>query len=321
MVRPLSNDLRERVVAAVLAGETSRAVAARFGGAASSVVKWSQRHRATGSVRSGQMGGHRKRVLEPHRAFVTERIAQAPHLTLHGLKAELAAHGIVVSHHAIWLFLRREGLRFKKTMFALEQARADISHRRERWNTWQKRLDPTRLVFIDETWIKTNMAPLYGWGRKGRHLKGFAPQGHWRKLTFLGALRTDALTAPCVFDGPINGQCFRAYVEQVLVPTLKPGDIVITNNLGSHKSEAVRHLIKAAGARLRFLPPYSPDLNPIEQAFAKIKHWMRSTQKRTAEDTWRHVGNLVLGIQPEECASYIHRECRVRFNQKMKRSS
>lgn len=114
MVRPLSTDLRERVVAAVLSGETSRAVAARFGVAVSSVVKWAQRHRATGTVTPGQMGGHRKRVLEPHRAFIAERIAQTPHLTLHGLKAELAERGIFISHDAIWRFLRREGLRFKK---------------------------------------------------------------------------------------------------------------------------------------------------------------------------------------------------------------
>lgn len=114
MVRPLSNDLRERVVAAVLAGETSRVVAARFCVSVSSVVKWAQRHRATGSVAPGQMGGHRKFVLEPHRAFIIERLTQSPHLTLHGLKAELAAHGVAVSHDAIWRFLRREGLRFKK---------------------------------------------------------------------------------------------------------------------------------------------------------------------------------------------------------------
>ena len=114
MTRPLSNDLRERVVAAVVAGESSRSVAARFGVAVSSVVKWSQRHRATGSVSPGKMGGHRKRVLEPHRAFIVERIAQTPHLTLHGLKDELAARGVMVSHNAVWLFLRREGLRFKK---------------------------------------------------------------------------------------------------------------------------------------------------------------------------------------------------------------
>jgi transposase len=114
MTRPLSLDLRERVVAAVFAGESCRSVAARFGVAVSSVVKWSQRHRATGSVVPGKMGGHRKRVLEPHRAFILERIAQTPHLTLHGLKDELAARGVSVSHNAIWLFMRREGLRFKK---------------------------------------------------------------------------------------------------------------------------------------------------------------------------------------------------------------
>lgn len=190
-------------------------------------------------------------------------------------------------------------------MFALEQARADIARRRRRWQSWQGRLDPTRLVFIDETWIKTNMAPLYGWGRKGQRLKGFAPHGHWRTLTFLGALRADGLTAPCVFDGPINGHCFRAYVEQELVPTLRAGDIVIMDNLGSHKSVAVRQLIKEAGARLWFLPPYSPDLNPIEQAFAKIKHWMRNAQKRTVQETWLQVGALVADIHPDECANYI----------------
>src|SRR5215813_8468106 len=115
----------------------------------------------------------------------------------------------------------------KKTMFALEQARADVARRRQRWRSWQIRLDPRRLVFIDETWIKTSMAPLRGWGPKGDRVRGFAPQGHWRTLTFLGALRCDRLTAPCVFDGPINGECFRAYVEQQLVPVLKSGDIVI----------------------------------------------------------------------------------------------
>ena len=106
------------------------------------------------------------------------------------------------------------------------------------------------------------MTPIRGWGPKGKRLRAFAPHGHWKTMTFLGALRCDCLTAPCVFDGPINGACFRAYVEQQLVPILKPGDIVVMDNLGSHKSTAVRQVIKAAGARLWFLPPYSPDLNP-----------------------------------------------------------
>ncbi len=162
-------------------------------------------------------------------------------------------------------------------------------------------LDPQRLVFIDETWIKTNMAPLRGWGRKGKRLRGFAPYGHWNTMTFIAALRCDQLTAPCVFDGPINGQSFRAYIDQILVPTLLPGDIVIMDNLGSHKSNAVRAAIRKAGARLWFLPPYSPDMNPIEQTFAKVKHWMRMAQRRTIEETWKYLGRLIATVTPEEC--------------------
>jgi transposase len=193
----------------------------------------------------------------------------------------------------------------KKTLFALEQARADVARRRKRWRSWQAYLDPRRLVFIDETWIKTNMAPLRGWGPKGDRLRAYAPQGHWRTLTFVGALRCDRLTAPCVFDGPINGECFRAYVQQQLIPILKPGDIVVMDNLGSHKSAVLRQIIKAAGARLWYLPPYSPDLNPIEQTFAKIKHAMRAAQKRTIEDVWRHIGSLVTTIGSHECNNYF----------------
>ena len=160
-------------------------------------------------------------------------------------------------------------------------------------------------MFVGETWIKTNMAPLRGWAPKGRRLKGFAPHGRWRTLTFLAGLRHDGLSAPCVFDGSIDGRSFHAWVEQHLVPTLKPGDIVILDNLASHKGKAVRQAIRNAGARLWFLPPYSPDLNPIEQTFAKIRHWMRDAQKRTVEDTWRHLGDLLGTIEPHECRNYI----------------
>lgn len=149
------------------------------------------------------------------------------------------------------------------------------------------------------------MAPLRGWGPKGERLKGFAPHGHWRTLTFLGALRADALTAPCVFAGPINGSCFRAYVEQQLVPTLQAGDIVILDNLGSHKGAAVRRLIRAAGARLWFLPPYSPDLNPIEQAFAKLKALLRKAVARTVNGLWSTIGQLLDLFPPAECANYL----------------
>lgn len=127
------------------------------------------------------------------------------------------------------------------------------------------------------------MAPLRGWAPRGQRLPGKAPHGHWRTLTFIAALRLDRIDAPCVFDGPINGESFLAYVEQVLVPTLAPGDIVVLDNLGSHKGKRVRDAVRSAGARLFFLPPYSPDLNPIEQVFAKLKHLLRKAQECTVD--------------------------------------
>ena len=310
MTRPYSTDLRKRVVRAHLAGEPIRSVAARFGVSVSSVTKWTARYRATGSVAPGKIGGHRPWLLAAHRDLVLELIRNTPRLTIDRLRELLAAEGVAVCRDTIWRFLKHEGLRFKKTLFALEQARRAVGRKRARWRALKRRLDPDRLVFVDETWIKTNMAPLRGWAEKGRRLTGFAPHGHWRTMTFLAGtflagLRTDGLWAPYVFDGPINGRCFRAWVEQLLVPTLRPGDLVILDNLGSHKGKAVRQAIRNADAHLWFLPAYSPDLNPIEQAFAKIKHWMRDAQKRSVEDTWQHLGRLIDTIEPQECQNYI----------------
>jgi transposase len=149
------------------------------------------------------------------------------------------------------------------------------------------------------------MAPLRGWGPKGQKLIGKAPHGRWHTLTFLAALRYDRVTAPCVIDGPINGDCFLAYVEQCLIPTLAPGDIVVMDNLGSHKRQAVRTAIRVAGAKLFFLPPYSPDLNPIEQVFAKLKHLLRKAQERTVEATWMRIGALLREFKSTECANYL----------------
>jgi len=155
-------------------------------------------------------------------------------------------------------------------VLASEQDRPDVAHKRVRWKAHQHRLDPKRLVFIDETWAKTNMTRTHGRSPVGARLVAKVPHRKWRTLTFLAALRHDRIDAPCVLDGPINGVSFLAYVRQFLVPTLTPGDVVIMDNLGSHKSQAVRRAIRAAGAHLLFLPPYSPDLNPIEQVFAKL---------------------------------------------------
>jgi transposase len=188
---------------------------------------------------------------------------------------------------------------------ASERTRPDIARKRRRWRTHQTRIDRRRLLFIDETWIKTNMAPLRGWGPRGSRLHADVPHGHWKTLTFLAALRHDGIEAPFVLDGPINGEAFLAYIEQVLVPVLRPGDVVILDNLGSHKGKPARKLIRAAGAHLIFLPPYSPDLNPIEQVFAKLKHLLRKASSRTLEATWQTAGELLKLFTPQECSNYL----------------
>jgi putative transposase len=161
------------------------------------------------------------------------------------------------------------------------------------------------LVFIDETWTKTNMTRLRGWAPKGERLVDKVPHGRWKTATFLAALRHDRIDAPCLFDGPINGERFRAYVEQFLTPTLKPGDVVILDNLGSHKGKAVRQAIRAVGARLVFLPKYSPDLNPIEQVFAKFKTLLRKAEARTYDAIADASAAILAQYPPEECAAYV----------------
>lgn len=149
------------------------------------------------------------------------------------------------------------------------------------------------------------MAPLRGWAPKGQRLHAKVPYGHWKTMTLIAALRCDRIDAPFVFDQPINAASFTAWVESQLCPTLSPGDIVVMDNLSSHKRPAVRDAIRAKGARLLFLPPYSPDLNPIEQVFAKLKQLLRKAAERSVEATWRRIGSLLDAFQPDECANYL----------------
>ena len=160
-------------------------------------------------------------------------------------------------------------------------------------------------MFIDETGASTKMARRHGRAPRGQRLRSSVPHGHWKTTTFVGALRLSGMTAPMVLDGPMNGAWFLAYVEQVLVPTLKPGDIVIMDNLPAHKGTAVRLAIEAVGAALRFLPPYSPDLNPIENAFSKLKAMLRKAAARTVDHLWEAIARIIQTYSPQECSNYF----------------
>jgi transposase len=177
--------------------------------------------------------------------------------------------------------------------------------RRLAWFEAQPDLDPHRLVFIDGTWASTAMARTHGRAPRGERLRMGVPFGHWKTTTFVAGLRLEGIVAPMVLDGPINQRAFEAYVDQILVPELEPGDIVIMDNLSSHKSPAVRAAIEAAGAELRFLPPYSPDFNPIEKAFAKLKALLRKAAERTVEGLWRTIATLIDLFTPAECANFF----------------
>lgn len=176
---------------------------------------------------------------------------------------------------------------------------------REAWRESQPRLNPAQLVFIDETWATTNMTRLRGRCPRGERLIAAVPHGHWRTSTFVAGLRMSGLSAPLVLDGAMNGEAFLAYVEQILAPTLAPGDVVIMDNLSSHKVAGVREAIEARGARVLYLPPYSPDLNPIEQAFAKFKALLRKVAARTRDALWNAIGQFLARFTPQECANYF----------------
>ncbi len=196
-------------------------------------------------------------------------------------------------------------LALKKTAHAAEQDRADVAEARALWRLWQALFDPAKLVFLDETGTSTKMARTRGRCRRGDRLVAAVPHGHWKTTTFVAGLRESGIVAPLVIDAPMNGVIFKAYVEQMLVPTLDPGDVVIMDNLPAHKVTGVRQAIEAVGAVLLYLPPYSPDLNPIEMAFSKLKALLRKAAERTVDGLWDKIGEILKQFTPQECRNYF----------------
>lgn len=201
----------------------------------------------------------------------------------------------------------------KKTLIALEQDRPDVAEARRQWAAAQLSIDPDRVVFIDETWAKTTMTRPYGRSPRGTRLPAKVPYSRWETTTFLGAMRSTGFVAPLCVEGAINGQLFQAWVEQRLAPTLRAGDVVVMDNLSSHKMRGVAAAIEAARAEVRYLPPYSPDLNPIELAFSKFKKLLRDGAERTTAKLWKLCGQVLDLFTETECRNYL-KHCGYRYS-------
>lgn len=304
-MQPYSKEMRRDVLAACDADEETRVVALRFGCSESWVRRVKQERRELGKTASCTT---RNRTPEwaAYQQDIEKVIDEQPDMTLQELKDAL---GTELSRQTLCTALRKLKLTLKKKVLrATEQDRPDVAQQRAQWKVMQAGLDPERLVFLDETWAKTNMTRPRGRSLRGTRLVAQVPHGHWKTTTFLAGLRTSGLTAPLVIDGAVNGDIFLAYVRQQLVPTLHPGDIVIMDNLSSHKKVGVRDAIESAAATLLYLPPYSPDYNPIELAFSKFKWLLKSVADRTVDALWKTCGQLIEQFSEDECRNYF-RHC------------
>jgi transposase len=296
MPKAYSGDLRERVIEAVETGASRREAAERFEVSVSSAVKWLQRWRERRSAAPKLRGGS----IFPLEEFATEIlavVAEQPDLTLVETVAELRKRRIKTSRSSLWRFLDRHK--------AAERQRADVARARRRWMREQGMLDPARLVFIDETAVSTNLVRLRGRAPRGDRVIGTVPLGAWETITFVAALRHNKMTAPMVVEGAMTGEMFLAYVEQCLVPTLKSNDIVVMDNCRVHLGPSIREAIEKARATLRYLPKYSPDLNPIEMPYSKFKTFLRKVAARTVPGLNRVIRSFIPQISPQECANYF----------------
>jgi transposase len=273
-------------------------------------VKLVARHERTGSLEpkaQGRPSGTGK--LEPYRQFLTARVEDKPDITMPELAAEFEVqHAVKADPSSLSRFLCKAGFSYKKKLLASERARADVAKARDVWMTKRlavMRTMPHRLVFIDETSTSTKLTRLRGRSRIGKHLPGAVPFGHWQSQTFIAALRCNGLTAPWLIEGAMDRIAFDLYIETQLAPTLHPGDVVILDNLKVHASGKAAAMLKARGAWFLFLPAYSPDLNPIEMAFAKLKAHLRAAGARTWDALWRAVGDICSLFEPGECWNFL----------------
>ncbi|WP_244395889.1 IS630 family transposase [Beijerinckia indica] len=310
MPAPLSLDLRRRFQRLIEEGLSAREAAQRLMISAATGARLAlkvRRGESLAAVKCGCPTGRGK--LEPYKSFLIELVTQDPDITLFELRDALAhAEGVQVHYSAISRALKRLGFTYKKALVADEQRRTDIVEARADWTERRQpfmQQRPERLVFIDETCVKTNLTRIRGRARRGQRLHGTAPFGKWHTQTFIAGLTGNALIAPWVIDGAMNGAAFDIYIETQLAPLLAPGTVVILDNLSTHRSPRAAEALKAKGCWFLFLPAYSPDLNPIEMAFAKLKAHLRRIGARTFDQLCQALADICDLFTPQECWNFF----------------
>ena len=296
-----STDIRGRVIASVESGSSRREAAEEFDVSPSSAIKWVATYRTTGSWAAKPRGGSTS-PLEKHANFLLTLIERQSDLTLDEVVCVLRKQGIRSSRTSVWRFFKRHNITFKKN-----PARGGAATRRRASARMraQGMFDPAHLVFLDETAANTKMMRVGGRCLRGERLIGQVPHGHWKTITFVGALRCEGMTAPYVIDGAMKGKTFLDYVEHHLAPTLRRNDTVVMDNLPAHKAAGVREAIEARGAVLRYLPQYSPDLNPIEMPFSKLKAYLRKMAERTIPCLRRRIRTFARNLTAREAKNYF----------------
>lgn len=305
-MRPFSNDLRLRIHEARQAGESTSEVAERFGVSTAFVRRLEQRFRQTGSLAPLRQRRGPACKLAGREEELREAVRDYPDATPleHRDRLQLPASRVTV-----WRMLRRLRLtRKKKSIYAAEQDRPDVAEARQQWPEKMAGVAAEDLVFLDETGAKTTMQRTHGYGPKGQRVVGKAPLQGWQTVTFVGALTAGGLVAAWALEGAMNGEWFLTYVEQVLVPALRPGMVVVMDNLPCHKVAGVEEAIRSAGCRLEYLPPYSPDFNPIENAYSKLKRALRDWAARTVEGIYEALRHLINRFSAAESLNYF-RHC------------
>jgi transposase len=303
-MRAYSQDLRQRILDTVQRGEgTLRQIARRFLVSVSFVTRLLHRHRSTGSLQPKPHGGGNPAVLGPEDLKrLREFVRQQPDATLEELRQRLGASCSLMT---ISRALRQLGLpRKKKIPRACEQDRPDVQERRREFCAELAGVDPRRLVYVDESGANTAMTRTHGRAPVGQRVYTNTP-GHWDSITMTYGLRLGGVTAPLAFEGATNTDIFESYVEDVLVPELKPGDVVIWDNLKPHQSEEAIEAVEAAGARVEPLPPWSPDLTPIEEMVSKVKGAMRTAAARTTDAVYAAFASALQDVTPEDIAGWF----------------